>query len=288
LEEPVKKNLLLFALTTSVALVGGAALAQSSPQTDWSGPYIGLNGGYNWDSTTSRSSSMTVNQLSGVDAGSGAVTVPPTTFAGGRAHANGSGFMGGGQLGLNIQTGGLVWGIEGDFDGLSARGRQTSVYALGPTGLTNGSTVVARRQVDPQWVATVRGRLGLGLDRMLLYGTGGVAFANLRDRASYSYAPAVTSDVTTANPGTTYGPYASSGGASGVHTGWTAGGGVEFMASRNVTFGAEYRHTEIGAYSRTFGSTAANGVSERSRLGFTDDAVLARVNLKFSGLHAMF
>ena len=75
-------------------------------------------------------------------------------------------------------------------------------------------------------MATLRGRAGFAIDRMLLYGTGGVAFADLHDRASYTYSPAVTNAVATANPGVSYGPYTSGGGASGVRTGWTAGGGV--------------------------------------------------------------
>lgn len=280
----------LFGLAAGGILLAATAVqAQPASGVDWSGPYIGVNGGYNWGSTTSHGGSTTVNQLSGVDAGAGPVAVPATTFPSGRIREDGAGFMGGGQLGMNVQAGGLVWGVEGDFDGVSGGAGQTRVYSLAPTALTTGSTVIAHTRSDPQWIATVRGRLGLAVNRMLIYGTGGVAFANLRERASYAYAPTVTSAVTTANPGVTYGPYANGGGDwSGTHTGWTAGAGVEFMAAPNLTLGAEYRHTEIGAYGHGGGSGAPNGVYERTRLGFTDDAVLARVNLKFSGLHGMF
>jgi outer membrane immunogenic protein len=246
-----------------------------------------LNGGWNWDDTHTRSS-ITVNQLSGVNAGAGAVTVPPTTFPSGRAGSQGSGFMGGGQVGFNAQTGGLVFGVEGDFDGLSGHRGRTSVYSLPPTGLTTGSTVVVRNQTDPQWVATLRGRVGFAMDRTLIYGTGGAAWADLRNRASFTYAPTVTGAVTTANPGVTYGPYSNSGGSSGVRTGWTAGAGVEFLAAPNITLGAEYRHTEIGSSQGFIGSNGPNGVSERGSAGFRDDAVLGRVNFKFSAFSHMF
>jgi outer membrane immunogenic protein len=275
---------LLASMAAGMTLLGGAAVAQTSPANDWSGPYIGLNAGYNWGSTSSHGSRTTVNQLSGVDAGAGPVSAPPTTFNTGRYRANGSGFMGGGQLGVNVQHNAFVWGLEGDFDAIDARGHQAATYSLGPTALTTGSTVIERHRADPHWVASVRGRVGVAADRALFYGTGGLAFADLRNRASYIYAPSVTSAVATANPGVTYGPYASGGGESGVHTGWTAGGGAEYLLSPNVTIGAEYRHTDIGTGTHTFGSSGPNGVSERARLGFTDDAVLGRINFKFGAL----
>jgi outer membrane immunogenic protein len=277
----------MFAVASSVALAGAAAQAQSSPANDWSGFYVGLNGGWNWDNTHVRSTT-TVNQLTGVNAGAGTVTVPATTFPSRSAQSN-DGFMGGGQLGFNAQAGGLLFGVEGDFDGATGRHGQSSYYSLPATGLTTGSTVVVRQEVDPDWVATLRGRVGLALDRTLVYGTGGAAWADLRDRASFTYAPTVTSAVSTANPGVTYGPYSNGGGGgSSVRAGWTAGGGVDFLVAPNLTLGAEYRHTEIGTGNGYIGSNGTNGVSERGRSTFHDDAVLGRVNIKFSEFSHMF
>jgi outer membrane immunogenic protein len=279
---------LLLAAAASFALAGAAAHAQPASGTaDWSGLYVGVNGGYNWDNSRDRGT-VTVNQLSGVNNGGGVVTVPSTSFPAGRSHTNNDGFMGGGQVGFNAQSGPIVFGVEGDFDGVSGRRGQTSFYSLPATGLTTGSTVTVRNETDPDWVATLRGRAGLAVDRTLFYGTGGVAWANLNDRASFTYTPTVTSAVTTANPGVAYGPYSNGGGDSRVRTGWTAGGGVEFLAAPNITIGAEYRHTEIGAGNGFVGSTAANGVSERGSNQYRDDAVLGRVNVKFTQFSHMF
>jgi outer membrane immunogenic protein len=285
----MNKRILLLAVAGSFALAGAAAHAQPAPgAADWSGLYVGLNGGWNWDNTRVRSTT-TVNQLTGVNNGGGVVTVPPTSFPSDRGANGRDGFMGGGQVGFNAQTGPLVFGIEGDFDGLTGgRNNQVSAFSLPATGLTTGSTVIVRRDIDPDWVATLRGRVGFALDRTLIYGTGGAAWADLRDRAVYTYAPTVTPAVSTANPGVAFGPYTNGGGNSGVHTGWTAGGGVEFLAAPNITIGAEYRHTEVGTGNGFMGSNAANGVSERGSALFRDDAVLGRVNVKFSGFSHMF
>ncbi|HEY5006501.1 MAG TPA: outer membrane beta-barrel protein [Caulobacteraceae bacterium] len=284
----MNKKILMLAVASGFALAGAAANAQPAPGVaDWSGFYLGANGGWNWNDTHNRSS-VTVNQLTGVDAGAGPVSVPATTFPAGRFGRDQDGFMGGGQVGYNVQAGGFVFGAEGDFDGLTGRRSQTSFYSLPATGLTTGSLVSVRQDTNPDWVATLRGRAGFALDRTLLYGTGGVAWADMRNRASFTYAPSVTGAVTTANPGTTFGPYSNGGGNDGVRTGWTAGGGVEFLAAPNITVGAEYRHTEIGGGNGFVGSSAPNGVSERGSAGFHDDAVLGRVNVKFSEFSHMF
>jgi outer membrane immunogenic protein len=282
------RKALFLAVASSAAFAAASAMAQSESDSNWGGPYIGLNAGWRWGRTDIHSSTTTVNQLSGVNAGAGPVTVPPASFPSAGGRMKGSGFMGGGQLGFNVQSGGIVWGLEGDFDGVSGGESQTRVYSLAATDLTTGGVVIVRRQADPQWLATIRGRVGLETTGALFYGTGGAAFADLRNHDRFTYAPTVTNAVIAANPGVTYGPYFSSGGSSGVRTGWTAGGGVELMGSRGMTFGLEYRHTEIGSNRHTYGSTAPNGVSERARFDFTDDAVLAKVNFKFSGVGGMF
>jgi outer membrane immunogenic protein len=283
----MNKKFVLTAVSASVALVAGAAQAQAV--SNWSGPYVGLNGGWNWSDSHTRGSQTTVNQLTGVDAGAGAVTVPPTTYNSGPFGRDHSGFMGGGQLGVNAQSGPLVYGIEGDFDGIDNDNHTRGALAgLPANDLTTGSTVATRTRTDANWTATVRGRVGLAADRMLFYGTGGVAFVDLTDRAAFDYAPTATGAVGAANPGVTYGPYGSGGHQEGTHTGWTAGGGVEFKAAHNMTIGAEYRHTEIGDYDRTLGYGGPNGVYEHARLGYSDDAVLAKVNFRFDTLGHMF
>ena len=120
-------------------------------------------------------------------------TGPYAGLVGGYGWATpGNGWEGGGYIGYNIQTNThLVVGVEGDL--------------------------LAAGKTDNNWDATLRGRVGYAFNRVLLYGTGGVAFGGLQNA-----------------------------GASSTNTGWTAGVGVEAAVTQNVTARVEYRHTDLG------------------------------------------
>jgi outer membrane immunogenic protein len=263
-------------------MVAGSAAAQTAA-SDWSGLYGGLNGGWNWGRLSSEGSGFTTNQLSGVSAGAGAVSVPPATVVGRRPDVSEGGFQGGGQLGFNAVAGPVVWGLEGDFDGMTNRYKSYETFHLPATALTTGSTVVAQQRVTPRWEASIRGRLGLASGRKLLYVTGGPAWVRMRQVTSYSYAPTVTGAVAAANPGTTFGPYSNSFQDAGTRRGWTVGAGAEFMKTANMTFGLEYRHTWVGRFAADPATSAPDAVFETGRTRWHDNAVLAKVNLKFGG-----
>jgi outer membrane immunogenic protein len=71
------------------------------------------------------------------------------------ADRKGKGAVGGLQLGYNIQTGNIVWGIEGDISG---------------AGL---GTAISDNAFKTDLLASIRGRLGIAFDRTLVYATGG-------------------------------------------------------------------------------------------------------------------
>jgi iron complex outermembrane recepter protein len=132
-----------------------------SPFVNWTGIYLGLNGGFtfggsNWtDSVTSTSTGSFGT----------------------------SGFVFGGTVGANYQVGSVVFGVEADGDWADASGFGTfTASALCAGGCFTTSS----------WLSTVRGRAGYAFDRFLVYGTGGAAFGNVR--ANFSNDP-VTSSV---------------------------------------------------------------------------------------------
>ena len=124
------------------------------------------------------------------------------------AEANSGGIKGGfagGTLGYNWQSGTFVAGIEAD-----------AAWADISQTTTIGIVTVADKV---QSIGTVRGRVGVAFDQVLLYGTGGFAFAD--NKISASALGVTFSD-------------------SKVHTGWAAGAGVEWMFARGWSLKAEY------------------------------------------------
>src|ERR1043166_4472046 len=73
-----------------------------------------------------------------------------------------SGFDGGVQGGYNWQRGPVVFGLEADIQASGAN-----------------DTFAAWKFSNP-WFGTVRGRVGYALNNVLFYGTGGLAFGELR------------------------------------------------------------------------------------------------------------
>jgi outer membrane immunogenic protein len=123
-----------------------------------------------------------------------------------------TGLIGGLQGGYNWQAGNLVLGIEGDISFASLKSSVSNI------SLSGADTFSANMNT----LGTVRGRLGWAVDRVLFYGTGGVAFANIKNEInSPVFAPT---------------------GPSSNRTGWTAGGGIEYAVTGNWTVRAEYLH----------------------------------------------
>jgi outer membrane immunogenic protein len=92
-----------------------------------------------------------------------------------------SGVVGGIHVGYNLQKGNWVLGIEGDFNWADW---QDKVSDAAGTGFVTGN-------VD--WLATVRGRLGIAADRILLYATVGMVFTNAEYTAVNGATPGVAS-----------------------------------------------------------------------------------------------
>lgn len=269
---------------SGLALIACPAAAQpAAPSVDWSGVYVGANVGWNSSATQVRPSNATTNQLTGLSNGAGAVTVPAATFPTSQMDLSDQSWAAGGQVGVNKQRGNVVFGLEGDMDALGGRARQFSSYALPATGLTTGSTVGIDRQTDPNWSASLRGRVGWATGNVLFYGTGGLALTDVRQSALYSYAPTAGAGVAAANPGANLGPFANGASADNTLVGWTVGGGAEYAINKQISIGAEYRHSDYGTTTFGFVAPGAGATEENAPFHVSDDQVLAKINYKFAG-----
>ena len=192
--------------------IKAAPYAPPPPAFSWSGPYIGVNAGVSAGNfvNSDLSGSKNNNNL-------------PDQFT-----ANSRGFSGGGQLGYNYQfsNSNFVVGIEADFQGSTLEGAYDNVQIPGTTW-RDGSKV--------DWWGTLRGRAGYAFGNVLPYATGGLAYGHVGTNGSCSVAIGGFSCDQ------------SQGSIAGTHMGWTAGAGVEYAITHNLTFKVEYLYTDLGS-----------------------------------------
>jgi outer membrane immunogenic protein len=167
------------------------------PPNTWAGFYVGVNGGYAWDGGGDSSHLSNGDSIS-------------------RAQPEGG--FGGGQIGYNFQMGHLVFGVETDFQGadISDSASSTSAAGLG-----------AQSSANVDWFGTVRGRLGYGFDRTLIYFTGGFAYGDVSQSEQLSNGVDLKS--------------------SGTQTGYVLGGGVEYKINPAWSLKGEYQYIDLGS-----------------------------------------
>lgn len=171
--------------SSSAAPVIGPAL--------WSGLYAGAHGGYQWGSTGI------------VDPALGTI--------------QSSGAFGGVHLGVNVQHGALVLGVEGDIAVSRASGRRS---------IGSGIDV----ETDRNWTGSFRARGGFAFDNALLYVTGGAALAEQRTT--------LVSGGTAANGKSRF-------------PGFVLGGGLDWKLMPNVSLRGEVLHYRFGNRQLDFG-----------------------------------
>ena len=158
------------------------------------------------------------------------------------------GGFGGGTIGYNWQTPGSmwVWGLEVDA--------AASDVKYGETGLLLGLPYSFEDKIRS--FGSVTGRIGVTAGAALFYAKGGYAWAD--NRVSLNVGPVGLSD-------------------SQVHSGWTVGGGVEYMFAQNWSLKGEYMYADYG--SKNYLSTFAPGGVD---LGVTTHTVKGGINYHFN------
>jgi outer membrane immunogenic protein len=234
----MRKVLLSLAAGASLMLVAGSAAADGMPRGSikdigctaaFQGFYVGAHGGFAQFTAHQNDQSGFLTDNSGWT-------------------ATENGFTGGLQAGYNWQRGcNTLFGIEADWSWGNL-----------------DATTVDEPGVDPGFMrsslksyGTLRTRTGLVMDNLLLYVTGGLAFATI--------------DFTAQDGAVTFS-------SSDTRWGWTAGVGTEWAWRSNVTFKSEILYMNFGDHTHTF----TDGVTTSS---FTTQDSLwvtrAGVNVKF-------
>lgn len=194
------------------AYTPAAPIAPIATAYNWSGFYLGANLGGSWVRDSA--------SLGGIS-----------------ANADGSTLFGGLQGGYNFQTGPWVLGVETD----AGYGHASKTVALGALNLKTETT----------WSGTVRARGGYAFDNVLLYGTGGLAWATTQSTLTNGGGGSVRGDKT--------------------RVGWTVGGGLEYGVTKNISVKGEYLYADYGRETTAF----------RTREQMSDHMFRIGVNYRF-------
>lgn len=220
-------------LSLPVLLSAGAALAAdlptrkpapapllAAPAFTWTGFYVGVQGG--WSGGGSDKVGLSTN-------------VPAIGAFRNVGDLSGDGGFIGGRVGYDHQLAGtgVVLGVVGDLNYDWIKGSIAGTIGL----VTYGGT----SRID--WDGSVRLKAGYAFDRLLVYATGGVAFANQK------YALATTT------------PLISGLSASSTHVGWTIGAGLQYAVTNNLIAGLDYRYARFDAKTHTGAVLPAGALS---------------------------
>jgi outer membrane immunogenic protein len=256
----VKKRILcivaLFALGMAAASAeemtapSSAFIATKVPYLAWSGFYAGLNGGFAFGNSSIVFAPNDPAAQRGTCGGGGAPKgqcIPSTDF-------RRDGALAGGQIGFNWQVNShWLVGAEADYQWSDFRGSVSSAFRLGGVGNTS---VNASQTVGS--FGTVRARAGMiVVASLLLYGTGGLAFAQVSENLAV---PAVATGTLNSG-GFSYacaagGASCFTGTSSNTLWGWTAGAGAELAITDNLTFKTELLYLHLEAPSAMASATA--------------------------------
>jgi outer membrane immunogenic protein len=252
----MRRSRLASAALAAIALSGPAFAADPSPPGyNWTGAYVGIQAGYGFgDDPTKYDDEPTPL---GLGSGSTASTV---------LHPDPSGVVGGGTLGYNVQANQvIVFGVEGDFSGSGMSGTQTM-----PIRLNSGATFPSgflRASESTDWFGTIRGRIGLQLvDRLLFFGTAGLAVGHVRYSANIDTRPVGTiqypASLTKTLPG------------------WVGGGGIEWAFLDNWSFKAEGLFYDLGNQKMS-GNPQPPHAPYQAVYKFTTEAAILRAGINY-------
>ena len=218
-----------------------------APVPVWTGFYAGINMGAAW-------SQLNVDRF--YEPGYTTCVAPGVNGGGycfGGDRLNSTNAFGGGQFGYNWQGwGNFVVGLEVDLEGIAGGNERSFFGVTHPVGAV-GTPISATFKENGGFAGDVTGRLGYAWGNWMLYAKGGFAWFN----------PDISARAT-AYDGRGV-PVATIGGFNNdtTLTGWTIGGGVEWLLNPNWSVKVEYLYYDFGLNDRDWNATycPASGAS---------------------------
>jgi outer membrane immunogenic protein len=220
------------------------APAVVAPLADWTGFYIGLNGG-----GASSRECLTITSVAGT-------AVAPTSEG---CHSA-TGGLAGGQIGYRWQSGNWVFGVESQGDWANLKGSNASLTAVIPQ--TNQTKVDA--------IGLFTGQVGYAWNNVLWYVKGGAA---VTDNKYSSFFPVSNVFAAAGVPFNT---------ASDTRWGGAVGTGIEVGVAPNWSVAVAYDHLFMGNPNVTFPATNI-AVTRSDNISQGADLGTVRVNYRWGG-----
>ncbi len=192
----------------------------------WSGGYVGGHIGYgSGDADTS---------FTALPSATAFIDLRPTTLS-----PDLRGMTGRAQGGYNWQSGKFVFGCEASisWSNLDGTARVSPIIMNNGSAFASNGFLLARQ--DLKWFGTLRPRAGVAVaeDRVLVYGTGGLAYGNVNYTANADFRPSAGSPILFFQYPVSF---------SKTKTGWTAGGGAEVRLNQHWSLKFEYLYLDLG------------------------------------------
>jgi outer membrane immunogenic protein len=225
----MRKLLLSGVAVAAITVAVGEPAKAAPPVFNWTGCYAGANIGGGWANKD---------------------FVTGTFGSSGAGPASMHSFVGGAQLGCDVQYGMLVFGVQGMFDWSSMHGN--SPFFIGKSFSTH-----------IPWFATATGRVGYAVQpALLLFVRGGAAF--VRDQHDFIDLPVSPAEK-----------------ASVTRKGWTLGGGFDWMFAPNWSVAVEYGYMGFGTKFVNFEPQAGFAGALSEQISQHAQFVLLSVNYRF-------
>jgi outer membrane immunogenic protein len=232
------------------------------PVSDWTGFYIGINGGGVWGRTNTGVSIGDPNTFF-------TPLNEPTVAAVGSNRINNSGGIAGGQVGYLWQAGKAVFGLEAAFDWMNAKG---SISRAGIYPQNAPTTFGFNETVSTDWLFTFLGRVGFDAGGWMPYVTGGLAVSDLKYTNVFTdtfYPSSGTATFSQTKVG-----YAVGAGAEWkFNSNWSVRGEYLYVAFNDITGSSRVAVTAAPAINFTFGHSAT----------FTENVARVAVSYRFGG-----
>jgi outer membrane immunogenic protein len=211
---------------------------------NWTGFYIGINVGGHFAKDDIGTTSFDFPGAGVIDATSGTSLAP-------------NGILAGMQIGYNWQVGRILLGIEVDGNWLGGSASRTLSFGppLNPVDVMTNSS-------KTQFLTTVRPRVGVVLDRWLIYATGGLAFETFITNDTFTFPGEI--GLIGEDKRTT-------------RTGETIGGGFEYAVLDSWTVKFEYLYVTFGSFDTNVNTSVPITVHHH----FFDNVARVGLNYRF-------